>query len=62
MLSADIANGRPDIIVVERAPFDWMAWAEADAVLPRQLKDYSEVERVGKVTILQRKAPDPANR
>lgn len=62
MLSEDIANGRPDIIVVERASFDWMAWAEADAVLPRQLRNYREVERVGKVTILQRKAPDPANR
>lgn len=62
MLSEDIENGKPDIIVVERKPFDWKAWAESDPVLSRRLKAYREVETIGRITVLERKSPPPAAR
>lgn len=61
MLSEDIANGEPDIIVVERAPFDGLAWAASDPVLSRQLTAYREVEMTGGITVLERTGgPPPA--
>jgi len=53
----DVRNGRPDIILVDTLllssfPFDWLAWANADSELKKELSRYREVEDVGRVKIL----------
>ena len=69
MLAEDIQSGRPDIIVVQRATFDWMAWAQADPTLAEKLKDYRPLTTVASdrrsdesFLILQRNGPGPAAR
>jgi hypothetical protein len=56
-LLADIRNGRPDVILVDTYllssfPFDWLAWANADPELQKELSRYREVEGAGRVRIL----------
>jgi hypothetical protein len=54
MLVEDIARRRPDIILVDMAPFDWLAWAHQDPTLSELLRGYQEVETTDKVLILRR--------
>lgn len=55
-LLADLRNGRPDVILVDTRllssfRFDWLAWANADPELQKELSHYREVEDVGRVRI-----------
>ncbi|WFU22644.1 hypothetical protein QA649_31835 [Bradyrhizobium sp. CB1717] len=55
-LLADLRSGRPDVILVDTYllssfPFDWLAWANSDPELERELRRYREVENVGRVRI-----------
>jgi hypothetical protein len=55
MLSEDIANNRPDIILVQRdSNYDWLAWAYSNPVLAGELKAYRPVQTYGTVLILHR--------
>jgi hypothetical protein len=59
MLSKDIANNRPDVILVQRdSKFDWLAWARSDPVLADELKAYRPTQTVGTVLILHRQGPE----
>jgi hypothetical protein len=49
----DISRERPDIILVDRAPFDWLAWAERDPALSRLLQNYHEVATSRDVLVLR---------
>ncbi|WP_245315342.1 hypothetical protein [Bradyrhizobium neotropicale] len=55
-LLADLRNGRPDVILVDTYllstfQFDWLAWANSDPELKKELSHYREVEDVGRVRI-----------
>jgi hypothetical protein len=56
-LADDIGRNRPDIIVVEKAPFDWEAWARADPLIAGRLRAYRRATLVGDFLILQRDEP-----
>jgi hypothetical protein len=56
MLVEDIARSRPDVILVEKAYFDWDAWARSDARLREQLEAYREAGAVTGIVILQRRS------
>lgn len=56
-LLADVRSGRPNVILVDSyllnaVPFDWLAWANSDPELRKELSRYREVEEVGRVRIL----------
>jgi hypothetical protein len=53
----DIERGRPDIIVAQVGPFNWMAWARTSQTAAHALADYEPAEQVGNLVILRRK-PD----
>ena len=40
-LANDIARGDPDVIVVQRAPEDWLPWARANASIDKALGEYA---------------------
>src|SRR5712671_911549 len=61
LLVGDIRRARPDIILVEKAPTDWEAWARADPEIAELLKPYSEVVTMNNVLVLKR-ASDGAER
>ncbi|WP_245331939.1 hypothetical protein [Bradyrhizobium sp. NAS80.1] len=55
-LLADLRNGRPDVILVDTYllstfRFDWLAWASSDPEVETELRNYREVETVGRVRI-----------
>lgn len=55
-LLADLQGGRPNVILVDTSllssfPFDWLAWANSDPELQKELSRYREVEDVGRVRI-----------
>jgi hypothetical protein len=41
----DLEKGRPDVIIVERRPFDFLAWAQKDARLAARLACFQPVGR-----------------
>ncbi len=43
----DIRDGKPDVVVIERAPVDMLAWARADASFARLLDCFSNAGRYG---------------
>jgi len=55
-LLADLRDGRPDVILVDTYllssfRFDWLAWARSDPEVETVLRNYREVETVGRVRI-----------
>lgn len=55
-LLADLRDGRPDVILVDTYllssfRFDWLAWASSDPEVETELRNYREVETVGRVRI-----------
>jgi len=55
-LLADLRNGRPHVILVDTyllstLEFDWLAWANSDPELQKELSHYREIEDVGRVRI-----------
>ncbi|MEZ2141128.1 hypothetical protein AAE026_02295 [Bradyrhizobium sp. DN5] len=55
-LLADLRNGRPNVILVDTYllstfEFDWLAWANSDPELQKELSRYREVGDVGRVRI-----------
>src|SRR5712671_3976372 len=58
-LVGDIRRARPDIILVEKAPTDWEAWARADPEIAELLKPYSEVVTMNNVLVLKRDSDGP---
>jgi hypothetical protein len=54
LLIRDIRRARPDIILVQKAPTDWEAWARADPQIAELLKSYSEVVTINDVLVLKR--------
>jgi hypothetical protein len=59
LLVGDIRRARPDIILVEKAPTDWEAWARADPEIAELLKPYSEVVTMNNVLVLKRESDGP---
>ncbi|HKC32387.1 MAG TPA: hypothetical protein VKC16_02915, partial [Xanthobacteraceae bacterium] len=59
LLVGDIRRARPDIILVEKAPTDWEAWARADPEIAELLKSYSEVVTMNNVLVLKRESDGP---
>lgn len=56
-LLEDVRRGRPEVILVDSSllssfPFDWLAWANSDPELQRELSRYREAGDVGRVRIL----------
>jgi hypothetical protein len=56
LLLTDLRNGRPDVILVDTYllstfPFDWLAWANSDPEVQKELSHYREVEDIGRVRI-----------
>ena len=54
LLIGDIRRARPDIILVQKGPADWEAWARADPQIAELLKSYSEVVTINNVLVLKR--------
>lgn len=54
ILVEDIRKAKPDIILVDRIRFDWLAWAKADPVLAGELAKYRAVATINDVMILRR--------
>jgi hypothetical protein len=54
LLAEDIGRERPDIILVDRAPFDWLAWAHTYPAISALLQDYQEAETIHDFLILRR--------
>ncbi|WP_245473814.1 hypothetical protein [Bradyrhizobium zhanjiangense] len=55
-LLADLRNGRPNVILVDTYllstfEFNWLAWANSDPELQKELSHYREIEDVGRVRI-----------
>jgi hypothetical protein len=54
MLIEDIRRAKPDIILVDRIRFDWLAWAKADPALAKELTNYRALDTINDVLILRR--------
>jgi hypothetical protein len=54
MLIEDIRIAKPDIILVDRIRFDWLAWAKADPALAKELGNYRALDTINDVLILRR--------
>jgi hypothetical protein len=54
MLIEDIRRAKPDIILVDRIRFDWLAWAKADPALASELSNYRALDTINDVLILRR--------
>lgn len=52
---ADLKNQKPDIVIVERIRFDWLAWAKSDPRIARELENYRELIDVNNFVVLRRK-------
>jgi hypothetical protein len=50
----DILRGRPDIVIVDRRDFDWLAWANADARTRAALAGYREVQSIDGIALFSR--------
>jgi hypothetical protein len=57
VLAEDIARGAPQIIIVDRRDFDWLAWANADAVTRNALANYRQAKNIQGIAILRRVEP-----
>ena len=53
-LAEDIERGKPDIVIVDRREFDWLAWARAHAVTREALADYREARTIEGIAIFRR--------
>ena len=51
----DIRKQRPDIIIIERVRYDWLAWAKSDARIARELENYRELTEINNLLVLRRK-------
>jgi hypothetical protein len=54
MLAEDIAQRRPDVILVDLRGIDWLAWASSDPALAEQMRFYRGYQKLGDVLILRR--------
>jgi hypothetical protein len=59
-LAQDIVAGRPDVMLIDRTPFDWRAWAAKDPAIAAELTHYRLRSVVQGTEILTR-IPDQAS-
>ncbi len=57
MLIDALRDRKPDVIVVQKEPVDFEAWARADAEIAALLKPYKEAVTTPEMLVLRREGP-----
>jgi len=57
MLIDDLRNRKPDVILIQKEPVDFAAWARADAEIDGLLKAYRETVTTPEMLVLRRDGP-----
>jgi hypothetical protein len=50
-----LRRGKPDLIIIQKEPSDWVAWARADREIADLLRSYSEAVTTNEILVLKRR-------